>query len=56
LKSKSEDIEVQIRLLGALFEANSKFPGGASQDDLMNIAEKWNVLDYMTEEMLDLNF
>jgi hypothetical protein len=54
LKSKSENTEVQIRLLGAMFEATSKFPDEISQDALMNISEKWDVLDYMTKEMLDL--
>ncbi|VVB92174.1 Uncharacterised protein [uncultured archaeon] len=56
LKSTSENTEVQIKLLGALFEANSKFPDGASKDDLMNISEKWDVLDYMTEELLCCQF
>ena len=40
LKSKSENIEVQIKLLGAIFEVNRKFPDGISRDDLMNISEK----------------
>ena len=54
LKSTSEDPDVQIKLLGALFEASNEFPDGVSMDDLMNISEKWGVLDYMTKELLNL--
>ena len=55
LASYSHEISDQIKLFGAMFELIEKYPGGIiPKSALINISEKWGVLDYVINDIFKI--